>query len=170
MAYFVYFANCLDQTIGINLNNSLSNIDLDPQTGSGTSEPYSCLDTPTAAFPSTANPDKSCFGASSGCQNELTIYYEEESQANIYEVTPTKSLTGMDLFFYVFLGSIVGVDQFGSSEGITIQSVVPAPVGQTSDDVASPGAAVQAHVTVKKVIQSGTAPVTLPVPPRGTSS
>ena len=168
MTYYVYFANCLDQQIGINLNNSLDNTDLDPQSGSG-SEPYSCLDTPAAAFKSTANSDKECFGASLGCQNQLTIYYEEESQSNIYEVTPSQSLTGMDLFFYVFLGNLVGVDQFGSSGGITITSVVPqAPTsGQPSDAV--PTATIRPQALIKKVIQTGAAPVTLPVSTEGTT-
>jgi hypothetical protein len=170
MSYFVYFANCLDQSIGINLNNNLSNSQLSSQAGSG-SEPYASLNTPVAAFPSTANPDKNHFGASLGCVNDVTIYYEEESQANYYEITPSQSLTGMDLFFYVFLGNIVGVDQSGSSEGITISSLVPEPpVATRTSDRPSISVTIGADATVKKVIQTGAAPVTLPVPPSGATS
>ena len=123
---FAYFGNCIDQEIGVNLNASLKNRGLDPRNV----EPIKQEETQqkdmmqmqvvlTTAYPTGPNRGKDLFGFGDGQTNEVWIFYKDQSDASIFEISVT-GVSGQSLYFYVFGDTLVGKDGNGNSSGITI--------------------------------------------------
>lgn len=114
-----YFGNGVNDTISVNLNNALGASTL---TARALATPATTVNLPVAAFPIKANKDKGTFGGS-GTVNSVTIQFTSLADPAQYKIQVDGTVTGQDLYFYVFENTIVGQDQAGRSSGVTITPV-----------------------------------------------
>ncbi|MCF2870407.1 hypothetical protein L0664_04950 [Octadecabacter sp. G9-8] len=119
----VYFGNCVFDDVLVNINSSLEPVRVHPR--SVVNGPDGAVITiPASMVPSSANRTKGTFGTGGGTQNtnrvQLTFASGDEPQA--YDVTTTDQ-QGLDLYFYIFDGALVGQNQQGLSTGIQIDQV-----------------------------------------------
>jgi hypothetical protein len=125
-----YFCNCVADKISVGLNGQIDATQVKPRALDG-----DINNLPMAVFPITDAVGREKGKFSAAASNTVVVNFEtlRDSQAT-YEITVDKSVAGKDFFFYVFENTLVGQDQVGKTEGISIQ----------------------AHEIVKKLIQSGT--------------
>jgi hypothetical protein len=113
-----YFANAVEDTISVNINNALLPIELSPRPSLGSSGAKS-IEMAVASFNIKANKDKGQFGIDS--TNRVTIQFGRlRSDPNQFDVT-VSNLAGQNLYFYVFENTLVGQNEQGSSLGIKIE-------------------------------------------------
>jgi hypothetical protein len=126
-----YFCNCVADRITVGLNNQLEPtlVGSRPLVAVGSTNQL-----PMAAYPITFGGvrESGTFSAEAG--NTVVILFETIRDSATFEITVEEGVAGNDLYFYVFEHTLVGQDQVGKAAGISIQ----------------------AHETVKKLIQSGT--------------
>ncbi|HEX8282670.1 MAG TPA: hypothetical protein VF588_04920 [Pyrinomonadaceae bacterium] len=126
-----YFCNCVADRITVGLNNQLAPTLVEARAPVAEGDTNSL---PMATFPVTSAGERESgvFRADAG--NTVVIVFDSFREPATYEITVEESVAGHDLYFYVFEHTLVGQDQLGKAAGISIQ----------------------AHETVKKLIQSGT--------------
>ena len=126
-----YFCNCVADEIAVNLNNQLAPTQVNSRALDAVDDINKL---PMAVFPiiDAGEREKGKFSADTG--NTVVVNFATLRDSATYEITADKSVAGNDLYFYVFENTLVGQDQVGKSAGISIQ----------------------AHETIKKLIQSGT--------------
>jgi hypothetical protein len=126
-----YFCNCVADKIGVNLNNQLAPGLLNTR---AVGEDGKTNNLPMAIFPIAGKKERESGKFSTTATNTVVITFETlRLDTGTFEIAVEKSLVGHDLYFYVFENTLVGQDQAGRSAGISIQ----------------------AHETIKKLIQSG---------------
>jgi hypothetical protein len=126
-----YFCNCVADKISVGLNNPLS------ATLVGARALVAEGDTnvlPMATFPITSAGARESGVFSANAGNTVVISFESFREPATFEISVEQSVTGNNLYFYVFEHTLVGQDHLGKAAGISIQ----------------------AHEIVKKLIQSGT--------------
>ena len=116
-----YFGNSVNDTISVNINNELSARVLNPRALDTTKTNYIL---PLTSCPIQANKDKGKLGGS-GTTNKATVTFTSLADDAKYTVELDGTVTGQDLYFYVFENTLVGQDQAGRSSGITIKNVTP---------------------------------------------
>lgn len=116
----VYFGNCVNDQISVNLNYALSPKVLEKRNveNDGTET----IRVPAVSLEIKANKDKGIFG-NSATNNVQIIFATVLAGANLFDVSITNLLHGDDLYFYVFENTLVGQNQVGSSQGIVIEMV-----------------------------------------------
>ena len=128
MANNVYFGNSVADTASVNVNNAMMPAVLTPRsTTEDDKEVVTVINCPVAQIPTSAFKARGVFATGGGDANKNTIaiqFEELEQNPQTYEVV-TEDLSGRDLYFYVFEGSLVGQDETGRSKGITITPVAP---------------------------------------------
>lgn len=126
-----YFCNCVADKISVGLNNQLLPTLLASRALVAEGDTNNL---PMASFPITSAGEREggMFRADVG--NTVVINFGSFRDTATFEITVEASVAGNDLYFYVFEHTLVGQDQQGRAAGISIQ----------------------AHETVKKLIQSGT--------------
>ncbi|HEX8282671.1 MAG TPA: hypothetical protein VF588_04925 [Pyrinomonadaceae bacterium] len=122
MAGTAYFANGVNDIISVNLNNALSATQLAAR---ALATPATTVNLPVAAFPIKANKDKGVFGGK-GNTNLVIINFTNIADPMQFKIAIDGSVTGQDLYFYIFDNTLVGQNAQGTATGITI-TVVPAP-------------------------------------------
>jgi hypothetical protein len=113
-----YFANAVNDTITVNINNALSGTELTPRPVLNPNDAKSlCME--VAPFVIKPNKGKRVFGIDS--VNRVTIQFATfRDDPNQFDVTTT-NLSGQNLYFYVFENTLVGQNEQGSSLGIKIE-------------------------------------------------
>jgi hypothetical protein len=119
-----YFGNTVNDTISVNLNNELSGRVLNPRALDNTKTNYNL---PLTSYAIQANKDKAKFGGSPGNVNKITVQFTSLADDAKYTIEVDGSMTGQDLYFYVFENTLVGQDQAGRSSGITIKEAAATP-------------------------------------------
>src|ERR1700761_4365752 len=125
MSNNIYFANSVNDTISVNINNGINNYVLTPRTTTSASGVVTAINCTAKQIPTGPNKDKDVFGTGGGSQNVnlITVQFENlEADDQRYHVT-TSGLAGRDLYFYVFDGDLVGQDETGLAAGITITPI-----------------------------------------------
>lgn len=118
----IYFGNSVNDTVSVNINNAIDNLKLTPRSTTPASGEVTVINCPAVQAPVGPNPDKGVFGTS-GAGNKIQIQFSYlESGPQTYTVT-VEGMSGSDLYFYVFDGSLVGQDATGRPNGITITPV-----------------------------------------------
>jgi hypothetical protein len=126
-----YFCNCVADKISLSLNNELS----PTQVNARPTDPVGDTNNlPMATFPITATTVRGSGEFSTNAGNTVVINFGTLRDSATFEISVGESVAGNDLYFYVFEHTLVGQDRVGRAAGISIQ----------------------AHETVKKLIQSGT--------------
>jgi hypothetical protein len=118
-----YFGNSVNDQISVNLNNQRTAKELDPRALDTEKEVYTL---PYASYEISANKGKGVFGGR-GTVNKVEIQFEGLADPATYTVAIDSTVTGQDLYFYVFENTLVGQDQAGRSSGITIKDATPPP-------------------------------------------
>lgn len=126
-----YFCNCVGETIGLGLNNQLAATQVNSRSLNAGGD---INQLPMAKFPITATTARESGKFNAGTSNTVVINFESIREPATFEISVEESVAGNDLYFYVFEHTLVGQDYAGRAAGISIQ----------------------AHETVKKLIQSGT--------------
>jgi hypothetical protein len=123
MSNNVYFANSVNDTISVNINDGLSNHPMTPRTTTSASGTVTVVNCAAVQVPTGPNKDKDVFGTGGGEANKVTVEFQSlESGSQTYSVKP-ENLSGRDLYIYVFDGTIVGQDDTGR----------PFPIGGSGD-------------------------------------
>lgn len=115
----VYFGNSVSTIISVNINDDLSATKIASRSTSPPSGPVNMINCPAIQIPTGPNKDKGIFGTGGGIINKVEIQYTFHSESDIYRVQCT-NLEGRNLFFYVFDNALIGQDETGLSDGITI--------------------------------------------------
>ena len=115
----VYFGNSVNDTISVNLNQSIDAKILEPRMLLTSKEGQESISVPAISFNIKSSPGKGTFG-SNGANTVQINFYELEADDQIYEIK-TEDVSGRDLYFYVFDGSLVGQDNTGRCKGIQIK-------------------------------------------------
>jgi hypothetical protein len=123
-----YFCNCVADKISVSLNNQLSPTQVNARPVDPVGDTNNL---PMVAFPLTAERGGGKF--STEASNTVVINFGTIRDSGTFEISVEGSVAGSDLYFYVFENTLVGQDRLGRAAGISIQ----------------------AHETVKKLIQSG---------------
>ena len=113
-----YFANSVTDVISVNLNNALQGHKVKART-LVPGESGDLVRVWAVSFPIAAFPGRDQFGASDGQTNSVTIIYKRQAEPRRFEIT-VSTLTGQDLYFFVFGNRIVGQNVAGTSRGIKI--------------------------------------------------
>jgi hypothetical protein len=111
-----YFVNAVKDQISVNLNNALQNTALSPRPG--LDGDVQSITMAVAPFEIKPNKEKSVFGL--GSINRVVIQFASIDPSNRFDIT-VSSLSGQNLYFYVFENTMVGQDEQGSSFGIKIE-------------------------------------------------
>jgi hypothetical protein len=122
MAGTAYFANGVNDIISVNLNNALAATQLAAR---ALATPATTVNLPVAAFPIKANKDKGVFGGK-GNTNLVIINFTNIADPTQFKISIDGSVTGQDLYFYIFDNTLIGQNAQGTATGITI-TAVPAP-------------------------------------------
>lgn len=122
MAGTAYFANGVNDIISVNLNNALSATQLAARS---LATPATTVNLPVAAYPIKANKDKGVFGGK-GNTNLVIINFTNIADPTQFKISIDGSVTGQDLYFYIFDNTLIGQNAQGTATGITI-TPVPAP-------------------------------------------
>jgi hypothetical protein len=113
MSNNVYFANSVNDTISVNINNGLQNHTMTPRTTTSASNVVTVVNCAAVQVPTGPNMDKDVFGTGGGQANTVVVEFQSlESGSQTYSVKP-ENLSGRDLYIYVFDGTIVGQDDTG---------------------------------------------------------
>jgi hypothetical protein len=123
-----YFGNSVNDTISVNLNNELAGRVLNPRALDATKTNFLL---PLTSYPIKANKDKGVLGAA-GAMNKVTIQFTGLADEARYSIQIDNTVTGQDLYFYIFENTLVGQDQAGRSSGITIKDITPQPTAKSS--------------------------------------
>jgi hypothetical protein len=123
-----YFGNSVNDTISVNLNNELAGRVLNPRALDQTKTNFLL---PLASYAIKANKDKGVFGGS-GTLNKVTIQFTGLADETRYSIQIDNTVTGQDLYFYIFENTLVGQDQAGRSSGITIKDITPTPAAKSA--------------------------------------
>jgi hypothetical protein len=126
-----YFCNCVADKISLSLNNELSPTQVNARPADPAGDTNNL---PIATFPITATTVRESGEFSTNASNTVVINFGTIRDSATFEISVEESVAGNDLYFYVFEHTLVGQDRVGRAAGISIQ----------------------AHETVKKLIQSGT--------------
>lgn len=128
-----YFCNCVADRITVGLNNQLAPVLMDSRAPDAEGDTNIL---PMSAFPitSTTTGERESGEFRAGAGNTVVINFDTIRDSATYEITVEESVAADNLYFYVFEHTLVGQDRLGRAGGISIQ----------------------AHETVKKLIQSGT--------------
>ena len=116
-----YFGNSVNDTISVNLNNELAGRVLNARALDGTKTNFLL---PLTSYPIKANQDKGVLGGA-GALNKVAIQFTGLADEARYSIQLDNTVTGQDLYFYIFENTLVGQDQAGRSSGITIKDITP---------------------------------------------
>lgn len=109
-----YFVNASPTEIRLTLNGGLQ-VKLDPISVNSAGN---AVTGPAKKFAISANKGEDVFGGN-GVSNEITVRTTQTGRTAVYTIE-SKVPTTLDLYFFMFEGSVVGEDQTGSSSGIKI--------------------------------------------------
>jgi hypothetical protein len=116
------FLNSTPFSIAVNLNGSESNSPIEPMSGPTSADPPT-LTLHGAPYVIAANKSPDVFGASTSgnvIDNLLITFAPERGVTGIWHLQSTVSVA-LGLYFYLLDDQVIGVDQTGSSAGITIK-------------------------------------------------
>ena len=116
-----YFGNGVNDTISVNLNNELAGKVLNPRALDATKTNFLL---PLTSYPIKANKDKGVLGGG-GAVNKVSIQFTNIADPASYSIQIDGTVTGQDLYFYVFENTLVGQNQSGRASGITIKDITP---------------------------------------------
>jgi hypothetical protein len=112
------FLNASPYTIAVNLNESLSNSNIDPMSDPTSADPPT-LTVYGAPYVIAGQSSPDVFGGN-GVDNQLIVFAPDRGPTELWHLKSTVS-TALDLYFYMFDDQLFGVDQTGSSANIAIQ-------------------------------------------------
>jgi hypothetical protein len=120
MSNNVYFGNSVADKVSVNINNALENLVLTARSTTEADGVVTVINAPAVQAPTGPNLGKGIFGTGGAQKNKVEVQFDTlEAGSQIYTVETT-DLAGRDLYFYVFDGTLVGQDETGRANGISI--------------------------------------------------